>query len=111
MPADDEVPEAVKSSYRWIEGLSVTEMEIMHGAYRKDNPNGAYIVIYVVVAQKNNVIVDLDFRGLITKTSYHNSNELNTISNLSYKADVSTSSDVFFRTESESSLLCEVSFW
>jgi len=36
--------------------------------------------------------------------------ELNTTSNLSYKADVSTSSDVFFRTESESTLLREVSF-
>jgi len=44
VPTDNEVPEAVKSSYRWIEGLSVTEMEIMHGAYRKDNPNGAYDV-------------------------------------------------------------------
>jgi len=32
-------------------------------------------------------------------------NELNTISNLSYKSDVSTSSDVFFRTESESTFL------
>jgi len=41
VPAEEEVPEAVKSTYRWIEGLSVTEMEIMHGAYRKDNPNGA----------------------------------------------------------------------
>ena len=40
VPADVEVPEAVKSTYKWIEGLSVTEMEIMHGAYRKDNPNG-----------------------------------------------------------------------
>jgi len=40
VPADEEVPEAVKSTYKWIEGLSVTEMEIMHGAYRKDNPNG-----------------------------------------------------------------------
>jgi len=40
VPADVDVPEAVKSTYKWIEGLSVTEMEIMHGAYRKDNPNG-----------------------------------------------------------------------
>ena len=46
MPADTEVPEAVKSTYKWIEGLSVTEMEIMHGAYRKDNPNG---MLYMVV--------------------------------------------------------------
>ena len=40
VPTDTEVPEAVRSAYKWIEGLSVTEMEIMHGAYRKDNPNG-----------------------------------------------------------------------
>ena len=40
IPAGDEIPESVKSAYKWIEGLSVTEMEIMHGAYRKDNPNG-----------------------------------------------------------------------
>jgi len=41
VPAGNEIPEPIKSSYKWIEGLSVTEMEIMHGAYRKDNPNGA----------------------------------------------------------------------
>ena len=45
VPADTEVPEAVKSSYKWIEGLSVTEMEIMHGAYRKDNPNGTFCLL------------------------------------------------------------------
>jgi len=45
VPADTEVPEAVKSTYKWIEGLSVTEMEIMHGAYRKDNPNGALCMV------------------------------------------------------------------
>ncbi len=27
-------------SYNWIHGLSMTEMEILHAAYRKDNPNG-----------------------------------------------------------------------
>ncbi len=40
IPDLDEVPEAVSDQYNWIEGLSVTEMEIMHGAYRNDNPNG-----------------------------------------------------------------------
>ena len=38
----NQIPEAVKSEYKWIEGLSVTEMEIMHGAYRRDNPNGRF---------------------------------------------------------------------
>jgi len=46
VPADTDVPEAVKSTYKWIEGLSVTEMEIMHGAYRKDNPNGESMYLY-----------------------------------------------------------------
>jgi len=45
VPADQEVPEAVRSTYKWIEGLSVTEMEIMHGAYRKDNPNGTLYIV------------------------------------------------------------------
>ena len=40
IPMDNEVPESVKSEYVWVDGLSVTEMEIMHGAYRKNNPNG-----------------------------------------------------------------------
>ena len=40
VPLASEVPDAVKDQYKWVEGLSVTEMEIMHGAYRKDNPNG-----------------------------------------------------------------------
>ena len=28
------------SQYGWVYGLSVTEMEIVHGAFRKLNPNG-----------------------------------------------------------------------
>ena len=50
-----------------------------------------------------------NFIYLLTYLNNDHYNELNTISNLSYKADVSTSSDVFFRTESESTLLREVS--
>jgi hypothetical protein len=46
IPQKDEVPDAVTSEYSWITGLSVTEMEIMHGAYRNDNPNGE-LVIYI----------------------------------------------------------------
>ena len=34
------MPENIVSEYQWVHGLSVTEMEIMHGAYRIDNPNG-----------------------------------------------------------------------
>jgi len=40
VPTVDEIPEVIQRDYAWVEGLSVTEMEIMHGAYRIDNPNG-----------------------------------------------------------------------
>lgn len=36
----DEISEDVKNKYEFIYGLSVTEMEILHAAYRLDNPNG-----------------------------------------------------------------------
>ena len=39
IPEADDVPHSLVQDYRWIFGLSVTEMEIVHGAYRKDNPN------------------------------------------------------------------------
>jgi len=35
-----EISENVMKDYSFIYGLSVTEMEIMHAAYRLDNPNG-----------------------------------------------------------------------
>lgn len=55
VPMGHEVPANIRDEYSWIDGLSVTEMEIMHGAYRKDNPNGnsllnnnAYLNIYLL---------------------------------------------------------------
>ncbi|XP_077982009.1 telomerase protein component 1-like [Glandiceps talaboti] len=44
IPSSAEVPQALVSEYRWIQGLSVTEMEIMHGAYRIDNPNSLFLM-------------------------------------------------------------------
>ena len=44
VPVGDEIPGSLKEEYKWIEGLSVTEMEIMHAAYRNDNPNCKYIL-------------------------------------------------------------------
>ncbi|XP_022080358.1 telomerase protein component 1-like isoform X2 [Acanthaster planci] len=44
IPNQMEVPESIASDYRWIHGLSVTEMEIMHGAYRKDNFNSLFMI-------------------------------------------------------------------
>ena len=40
VPTMNEIPEGLQKEYDWVEGLSMTEMEIMHGAYRVDNPNG-----------------------------------------------------------------------
>ena len=40
VPLDHEVPVGISEEYQWVQGLSVTEMEILHGAYRIDNPNG-----------------------------------------------------------------------
>ena len=39
IPLMREVSPALVEEYRWIFGLSITEMEIVHGAYRHDNPN------------------------------------------------------------------------
>ncbi|XP_071785835.1 telomerase protein component 1-like [Asterias amurensis] len=44
IPNQMEVPPSIRSDYRWIQGLSVTEMEIMHGAYRKDNFNSLFMI-------------------------------------------------------------------
>ena len=32
--------------YGWVYGLSLTEMEIVHGAFRKCNPNGENLILY-----------------------------------------------------------------
>ena len=44
IPLGEQLPSNLKREYRWIEGLSVTEMEIMHGAYRIDNPNALFLI-------------------------------------------------------------------
>ncbi|XP_071494027.1 telomerase protein component 1-like [Diadema antillarum] len=44
IPNQMEVPESIMQEYRWIMGLSVTEMEIMHAAYRKNNPNSIFMI-------------------------------------------------------------------
>ena len=40
IPNEDQIPFRFIEEYSWIKGMSVTEMEIMHGAYRSKNPNG-----------------------------------------------------------------------
>ncbi|XP_001198485.3 telomerase protein component 1 isoform X2 [Strongylocentrotus purpuratus] len=44
IPNQMDVPESVMTEYQWIMGLSVTEMEIMHAAYRKTNPNSIFFM-------------------------------------------------------------------
>ncbi|XP_071495043.1 telomerase protein component 1-like [Diadema antillarum] len=44
IPTSHDVPESLSKEYRWIHGLSVTEMEILHGAYRIDNPNSVFMI-------------------------------------------------------------------
>ena len=41
--------------YGWVYGLSVTEMEIVHGAFRKCNPNGKFYMQlrYLFLAQNS----------------------------------------------------------
>ena len=34
IPADDDVSDDIRSRYDWVSGLSITHMEILHGAYR-----------------------------------------------------------------------------
>ena len=49
IPLDEELPPKLLSNYRLVFGLSVTEMEIVHAAYRIENPNGMYL--YCAVPQ------------------------------------------------------------
>lgn len=42
IPEEHVIPDILREQYDWIDGLSVTEMEILHAAYRIDNPNGKY---------------------------------------------------------------------
>ena len=40
VPESDQLPAPLKDQYKWIDGMSVTEMEILHGAFRIQNQNG-----------------------------------------------------------------------
>ncbi|XP_077981357.1 telomerase protein component 1-like [Glandiceps talaboti] len=44
IPNRSEVPQSVIDEYMWVMGLSVTEMELIHGAYRVDNPNALFMI-------------------------------------------------------------------
>ncbi|KAM4808050.1 telomerase protein component 1-like [Rhinophrynus dorsalis] len=42
VPNISQVPQEVIEQYHWVTGMSVTGMEILHGAYRNCNPNAAF---------------------------------------------------------------------
>ncbi|XP_060081729.1 telomerase protein component 1-like [Ylistrum balloti] len=42
IPSKEEVPSEVRRQYDWINDTSITFMEVMHGAYRKRNPNAVF---------------------------------------------------------------------
>jgi hypothetical protein len=44
IPEPNEVPHEFGSQYAWVQGLSVTEMEIVHAAYRSANPNALFMI-------------------------------------------------------------------
>lgn len=49
IPKFEEFSLNLASQYGWVYGLSVTEMEIVHGAMRKLNPNGIYMKFFVLL--------------------------------------------------------------
>jgi nephrocystin-3 len=44
IPMEDELPKALWDKYQLVFGLSVTEMEIVHAAYRIENPNALFLI-------------------------------------------------------------------
>lgn len=43
VPEKSKVPTEIVQTYDWIDGFSVTHMEIMHGAFRELNPNALFL--------------------------------------------------------------------
>ncbi|RDD44594.1 Telomerase protein component 1 [Trichoplax sp. H2] len=44
IPEQSDVPQNLAQEYGWIFGTSITEMEIIHGAFRKANPNSLFLI-------------------------------------------------------------------
>ena len=42
IPTGDQVPPSVAEEYTWVPNVSITHMEILHGALRTSNPNAAF---------------------------------------------------------------------
>ncbi|EDV25204.1 uncharacterized protein TRIADDRAFT_25073 [Trichoplax adhaerens] len=44
IPGKSDVPQYLAREYGWIFGTSITEMEIIHGAFRRANPNALFLI-------------------------------------------------------------------
>ncbi|RDD44551.1 Telomerase protein component 1 [Trichoplax sp. H2] len=44
IPSESDVPKYLAEEYGWIFGTSITEMEIIHGAFRRANPNALFLI-------------------------------------------------------------------
>ncbi|RDD44593.1 Telomerase protein component 1 [Trichoplax sp. H2] len=44
IPGQSDVPQNLAQEYGWVFGTSITEMEIIHGAFRKANPNALFLI-------------------------------------------------------------------
>jgi hypothetical protein len=40
----NDLPKHITETYRWIDGASITLMEFIHGALRKNNPNAFFFI-------------------------------------------------------------------
>ena len=44
VPNQDDIPSDIADTYNWVPNLSITHMEILHGAFRSKNPNAAFFI-------------------------------------------------------------------
>jgi len=40
----NDLPQHLTETYRWIDGASITLMEFIHGAFRRNNPNAFFLI-------------------------------------------------------------------
>ena len=52
IPKVGNLTKSLAVQYGWVFGLSVTEMKIVYGAFRKLNPNGKQILIFLNAWQR-----------------------------------------------------------
>lgn len=40
----NDLPKHITETYNWIDGASITLMEFLHGAFRRNNPNALFLI-------------------------------------------------------------------